>query len=171
MKKKRNSKNRRNFVAIPYNGTLTLGTLADNVVAIAALLSSVLGEDLYIISVDIYVSFRDTTGGEILLIVGLAHGDLTVTEILENLDAELTDPDDIIAKERARRPVRRFGVFNQVGAPEQGLNDGKKIRVPIRFSVGDGFNLNVFVVNRTGAALTTGGFLEFSGTIFGRWQR
>ncbi len=162
--------NRKNFVAIPFSASVTLGTLADDAIIAINALGANLGEDLYVISADIFAMVRDMTGGETPLEFGCAHSDLSVTEIDENLTAELTDPDDIIAKERARRPVRRIGLFNGVDTQIQ-WNDGNSKRVKIRFSIGNGFNLSLWVKNRSGAILTTGAVAEFSGTLFGRWQR
>ncbi len=170
-KKKRTGKNRRNFVAIPFEGLITLGTLGSNTVIAEPLLGSNFGEDIFILSVDMLATIRDHTAGETPLVVGLSHSDLTVTEVAEALAAEVTDPDDIIAKERARRPVRRFGVFNSMLNGDMQLGDGKLLRVPVKFSVGDGHDLDIFIVNKSGAALTTGSICVFSGTIFGRWQR
>ncbi len=170
MKKRKSSKNRKNFVAIPFTGQFALSTLLTDVVLTGPLFSSVFGEDIFIISVDCLWALRGHTAGETPLEFGFAHGDLSVTEIAEALNAELTDPDDIIAKERARRPVRRVGTFGgSIADPV--FNDGNSKRSTIKFSVGDGFALNAYLLNNSGATLTTGGILEFAGTLYGRWQR
>ncbi len=169
MTKKKSKKNRRNFVAIPFTGALALSTLADETVSKVAL-TAAFGEDIYIISVDITPSIRGHTAQEVPIFIGLNHGDLSVGEILEAINAELTDPDDIIAKERARRPVRKIGGFSGSLA-EPIINDGKKIRQKVGFSVGDGHTLDLWAKNQSGAALTTGGIIEFDGVIYGRWQR
>lgn len=169
-KKKQTGKNRKNFVAIPFEGLITLGTLGSNTVLAVPLLGSVFGEDIFIVSVDVLASIRGLTTTEGPLVLGLAHSNLTVAEVAEALAAEVTDPDDFIARERARRPVRRFGLFND-GSANQVINDGKMLRVPVRFSVGDNHDLDIFVMNRSGATLTTGAIIPFQGTIFGRWQR
>ncbi len=160
---------RKNFVAIPFAAGLTLSTLADGVVLAGAALAA-FGEDIFIVSMDLLWTLRGGTAGEGPIIVGVAHGDLTVTEIKEALEAELTDPDDIIAKERARRPVRRVGVFPGL-ATNESLEDGKKIRQKVKFSVGDTHTLNLFAQNNSGGALTGGQICNISGTIYGRWQR
>lgn len=169
MTKKKFKKNRRGFVAIPFNAILTLGALVTNAIVIVSTMGSVFGEDIYIISVDATWSLRNFTAAEGPVHVGYTHSDLSTTEVQENLDAELSNPDDIIAKERSRRPVRKVGTFSQ-GLTDQSLNDGKVLRSKIKFSVGDGFNLDVYAINR-GANLTTGGIIHVSGTIYGRWQR
>ncbi len=170
-KKKTKSRRRdRNFVAIPFANSLALSTLADEAV-ISAELMAAFGEDIFLISADFIFSLRGNAGGEMPIVVGIAHGDLSTTEVSEALSAEVTDPDDIIAKERARRPVRRIGTFAQGALTDQTLNNGVPIRQRILFSVGDGHTLDFWAANRSGAALTTGAIIEVQGTLFGRWQR
>ncbi len=166
---KKRSKNRRNFVAIPFVADVSLGALANAGVISIATLDAQFGEDIFIISVDCLFTIRGLTGTEVPIVVGFAHSDLTVGEIVEALGAELTDPDDIIQKERARRPVRRVGSISNVDPSN--LMDGKLIRQKIKFMVGDGHNLDFFAQNRSGAVLTTGATLTCDGTIYGRWQR
>jgi len=147
-----------------------LGTLADNTVVKTGLTPAAFGEDLFVISVDANWAIHDATPGDAPLEIGFNHGDLSVGEVEEALTAELTDPDDIIAKERARRPVRRAGQFILIAASES-LNDGRLLRTKCKFSVGDGHFLEGFVANHSGSAMTTGAICEIGGTIFGRWQR
>ncbi len=169
-KRRRRSTRRKGFVAIPFTAQMSLATLADAIVIAQNLLSATFGEDIFIISIDWIASIRNLTGGEVPLSLGLAHSDLSVTELAEGLDAEVTDPDDIIAKERARRPVRRLGVFSgNVG--DITLNDGRVTRTKVLLQVGDGHSLNVWIRNQSGSTLTTGAELEIGGTIFGRWMR
>ncbi len=168
-KKTRTGVNRKNFVAIPFSKSLPLGTLADETVIKTSLLNA-FGEDIFIMSIDCTFALREFSVNEAPLFFGYAHGDLTVAEILEAINAEVTDPDDIIANEFARRPVRKVGGF--VGDEVEPIyNDGKKVRQRIKFSVGDGHTIDVWVKNQSGAILTTGAILELDGVIFGRWQR
>ena len=160
----------RNFVAIPFSASVALLTLADNTAVVAGL-TAVLGEDLYVISVDGLWALRGAAGGEGPVYVGYAHGDLTVTEVKEALEAEVTDPDDLIARERARRPVRRSGIFPVLGSAPEVLKHGEAVRTPCKFSVGNDHALNLYAMNVSGATLTTGQIVECHGTIFGRWQR
>ncbi len=169
-KKRRNLRKNRNFVAIPFFSTITLSTLGDNVVLTDGLTNAFL-EDLFIISIDCLWSIRGLTAGEVPIVFGFAHDDLNVTEIAENLLAELVDPDDIITRERARRPVRKVGQFARSGLTEQQLNNGLMERTTIKFMIGDGHTMAGYVQNKSGAALTTGAIVELTGTIYGRWVR
>ncbi len=162
-------RSRKNFVAIPYKFTIALGTLANGIVI--SIPFQTLGEDLYIISVDAAWSLRNLTAGEGPISVGFAHGDYSVTEIKEALDAEVTDPDDKIAMERSRRQVRVVGSFPGLNT-EEVLNHGNKLRQKIGFSIGDGHFLQGWAQNDSGNAnLTTGANVLISGHIYGRWQR
>lgn len=170
MAKRRRGKRRRGFVAIPFSGDITLATLANSGVIMEDLLGSQLSEDLFCISVDICWAIKDLTAGEGPIDVGLCHNDLSVSEVAECLDVDLSDPDAIIERERARRPVRRSGKFSGV-ATEQTLNDGKEIRTKMKFTVGNGHCPAAWARNRSGAALTTGAIISYDGTLYGRWLR
>ncbi len=168
---RRRKRSRKGFQAIPFDVQFALGTLGSDVVLKLALVT--MGEDFFWLSVDCFWSIQSLTAAQGPIGVGIAHGDLTATEIGEALDAELADPDDIITRERARRPVRRAGMFrvNLNNEPEV-LNDGKVIRTRAKFSVGDGHALVAWARNQGGSALsTTSPVIELQGTIYGRWQR
>ncbi len=164
----RRRRRNRNFVAIPFVQQLALVTLSDGAVLSAAVMT--LGEDLFVISADCTFSLRDATATEGPITAGFAHGDLSDAEISEHLSANLTDPDDIIARERARRPVRKFGSFPGI-LSEETLNHGVPIRRPFKFSIGDGHTFDMWAYNQSGAALAGGTFLEAIGTLYGNWQR
>ncbi len=134
------------------------------------LLGNPFGEDIFVISIDGQWAMLDHTGGEGPIEVGFSHGDLSTTEIAECLVAELTDPDDIIQKERSRRPVRRAGTFHGLQAVET-LNDGKPIRTQMKISIGNGHDVGIWAANRDAATLTTGTVIVCDGTLYGRWQR
>ncbi len=164
----RKSRRRRNFVTIPFNASLTLGALADETVLSGAAFT--LGEDAYLISADLAIAVSGHSVNEGPYEVGVAHGDLTDAEILEAFNAEVTDPDDIIAKERARRPVRRYGQFSGQLANES-LGDHLPIRKKMKFSLGDGHTFDVWACNRSGSTFTSGIIIQFSGNLYARWQR
>ncbi len=164
------SSRRRNFVAIPFETVLTIGSLAAAGVVSSTALGASFGEDIFLLSMDCTYSLQANTPGNGPLQITCAHGDLTDAEVQEALASELTDPDDIIQKERARRPVRRIGIFPGILADEV-LADGTKIKTTLKFSVGDGHNLDLQAHNRDGGTRDTGGLVKVHGVLYGRWQR
>lgn len=162
-KRRRNS----NFVALPVDVSLALGTLGSGTVIASAMTN--LGQTRFrVISVDILWSMRGLTAGEGPLEVGIANNNLSVTEIGEMLDASPTSQTDIIAMERLRRPVRNSGVFAGLAANEA-LNDGRKMRTKLSTVLNEGVELAFYVRNKSGSALTTGGVIQCTGKVYGIW--
>ncbi len=159
----------RNFVALPVNDGITLATLADNAV-IKNTSPAILTEDLYMISTEIVVSLQGITVGEGAIIFGMADNDLTVAEIAENLTTDQLDPNDIIARERARRPVRVLGIFSAEVA-NRALNSGMPLKKRIKLTFGSAKGFCFFAFNRSGASLTTGAVISIDGVLYGRWLR
>ncbi len=162
------SRNRKGFFAMPYSASLPLGTLANEVVVKVNTHASSFTRDAYLISVDQYTSLHNNTAEEGPYQLGFAHGDLTVTEIKESLEAEPIDPSDIIAREQMRRPVRKMGMLPGLLASEV-LKNGEVTRTKLRFALGK--KALVFWTKNRGdtANLTTGTLIKISGTIYGRW--
>ncbi len=170
-RRKRNSK----FQTIPFAAEIDLATLAKDAVLATALIT--FGEEAFCISADTIWTVEDATEGEGPISVGWNHGDLSVTEIAEALAAEQADRDDIIANERARRPVRRVGSFD-LDETHQTLQSGDRISVNhdhpnrdrIRIRVGSGHSLQ-FWAKQDGqnANLTTGLRLGVQGNLYVVW--
>ncbi len=152
---------------LPINAQITLSTLADGV-AVTADLIQALTEDFYILSVDLSWALLEATAGEGPLQVGVAMGDLTVSEIVEAVTASPSGPDDIIAIERSRRPTRISGAFSGLNT-EEVLDDGHMIRTKCKFMLYDGKSFKAWCLNRSGAALTTGSLIRVTGRAYGRW--
>ncbi len=152
--------------AIPVSGIITLSTLASNTVIKTDLMT--LAEDYYWLSVDLEWSIRDQTPGEGPIEVGIAHSDYTVTEILENLAVNLTGPGNKVGQEQQRRLIRRSGTFPGTVESEV-LRDGTAIRTRAKFMLDGGEGPAFWALNRSGAALSGGAIVRFSGTMFGRW--
>ncbi len=133
-------------------------------------LPAAFGEDWYCHSVFANWSMRNHTAGEGPISIGYCHGDLSVTEVLEALTAEQTDPDDIIANERARRPVRKLGNFPGL-LSEETFRDGAMVRSGIGFVIGNDHQFECWALNNSAAVLTTGTILEIDGVMYGRWLR
>ncbi len=160
-------KSRKGFVAIPVSGAITLSTLADAAVLSNALIAA-LAEDFYLISADLMWQIRGLTPLEGPIQVGLSHGDYTDAEIAENLNSNLSDPGDKVEQEQQRRLVRKSGMFAGLLANEV-MNDGKPIRTKCRFLINDGKTIDIWAVNRSGSALTTGAIIRCDGMVYGRW--
>lgn len=144
---------------------LALGALASDDL-IAGNLSGTAIDAMYLISADLVVSLREHTVGEGGIVVGVAHGDYTDAEIEEWLEATSSfSKADMVAQEQGRRKCRTIGVFGGNNTWDT-LNDGKPIRVPLRFSISDGQTLKMWAYNEDTDALTTGTILEISGRIF-----
>ncbi len=165
MARKRRNRNR-NFVAIPFQVELAVTNLNAGSVVEAGILTTT--EDLFVISIDAMASLEAHTPGEGPIEWGYGHQDLTATEMSEALSAEQLTPEDIIANERGRRPVRRGGTFTGLNTAEV-LNDGKTIRTKFRRAVGER-GLSVYALNLDSNTLTAGSLINLNGTIYGRWQ-
>ncbi len=157
------------FQAIRFNAQTALSTLADAAVLQTVLTS--LAQDFYAVSADVFIGFRGATALEGPITFGFNNGDLSVTEVTETLDATVTSESDIIAKERLRRPVRRIGKVSDMHAGGgEGFNDGKAKRVKLHFNLANSIQIEGWVRNQSGAALTTGAIVEWQGTIYGYWR-
>lgn len=170
MMAKRRSKSRKGFVTIPFRAAISLGALDVAIVIKDDLFGNPFGEDIYVLSIDAVWTLEDHTARDASLTVGFCHDDLATAEVEECLTAELTDPDDIIQKERARRPVRMAGKFNGL-LTEETLNDGKFIRTPMRMSIGNDHDIGVWAQNTSQTIWTSGSRLKIEGRVYGRWQR
>ncbi len=170
-KRKARRRKNRNFVAIPFQTQLSLGTLGDQTVVRFSLLNGNLLEDLYIMSIDATLILREHTAGEGPLYTGFAHSDYSVAEIDEAIDVDgFLGPQLKIEQERARRLVRRWGTFRGLETDEIiARSDGGHRRYKVRWVQEDGANVQGWIQNSSGGALTTGTVLEVDGYIYGRW--
>ncbi len=168
VKRKRKYRYGSPITAIPFEHVLSLSTLGDNTIVKSEIIPAQMATGFYAISADISVVLRDATPGEGPISFGLAHGDLSTSEIVEALQAEVFDPSDIIARERARRPVRLLGQFPVLSADEA-LNHGDKQRLPLRFKVHQNNQVTSWALNKSGGTLTTGAQIEMIGVLYGRW--
>ncbi len=155
------------FQVLPVKTSIALLTLGNN----TAITSSItaLSDDFWVQSADLTWTLTFATPGEGPLMVGLNNGDLTATEIKEALEALPSSRSDIVNRERARRPVRKVGQFTSLLGSEV-LNDGQKVRTTIKMYLAEGVELEAFVFNASGAALTTGTFVDLYGNLYGEWR-
>ncbi len=147
---------------VRYTPSLALSTLG----SATALTSAIYGnaDGVYrIMSLSSVWALRGHTGGEGPLHVGYAHGDYTVTEIKEFMEsASAISIGNKILNEQANRQIRHVGTFNGL-LTEEVLNDGKPIKTRLNWAIPIGVNLNMFLYNDSGAALTTGSIVDCTG--------
>ncbi len=125
-------------------------------------------QECFLISMDVNMSLGTHIAGEGPLFVGVAHGDYSEAEILEWFQqSNGLSTGDLVTREQAKRLIREIGVFSGVGT-EEVMNDGKKIRVPLKFRLQDGVNLNLFTVNLSGATLTANSQINAVGKIYAK---
>lgn len=137
-----------------------LGTLAaETAIAVAALTS--LTERARVASMDLWMRFHALTAGEASrLIVGIAHGSMSMTEIAECLQSAGNTPVDIPASEEARRPLRLFGFALDPGAPAADTGGRLQGHFKVGLTAEEAVGVNLFVYNNGSTALTTGGLVD-----------
>ncbi len=156
--------------SVPFTEATALLTLASVTVLTGTVLP--LADNEYrVLTVNNLWSVRGNTVGEGPIVVGYAHGDYSVTEIKQSIEAEgmMTRGDKIVA-EQGNRLVRRVGVFAGSSATDQSLNDGKPIRTRLNWLIAEGKTLNAWAYNQSGASLTTGTILVMNGKATIKWQ-
>ncbi len=145
-------------------GGITLGTLANVTVVTSAILGAADGA-YRLMSLSQSWALKNLTVGEGPVTVGYAHGDYTVTEIKEAIEAGASiSIGNKIANEQANRLVRIIGSFS--GEAEEVLNDGKPMKIRLNWAIPIGTTVNIFAYNDSGAALTTGGIIEVTGPVW-----
>ncbi len=161
----------KNFVALPVEGSLALSTLANGSVIKANIMTGIVTEDLFVISADLEVTVDALTAGEgDPSSWGVSHSDYTATEIEEHQDVTLLGRGSKIEQERLRRLIRNGGMLHEdsLNATELVVKGTPK-RIKVRFMIQEGFALEIWLRNRSGAAFTTGASLKWFGTVYGKW--
>ncbi len=168
MPRKRKGWNPANKV-VPVQGSLATSTLA-NLVVVKAAIGGTGTQEYKCISTKLMLAMRDFTAGEGPITVGLAHGDYTVAEIEECLEAESAiDMSDMVAAEQAGRRVRRIAVFGQQAASVEIINDGRPVRTKLNWKTEGDVPVAIWIYNHSGSALSGGAVLEWVGTQFIRF--
>ncbi len=155
------------MVYLPFDVTIVLGTLVNDGSAASAL--QTLTQDFDIYGMRSTVTFSDVTAGEGPIEAGWAQAELTAAQIVENRNASPTSQWDVTANEQSKRKVRVFG--RSSGDANDSLNDGKPIWRKMFLKIPSGKPLaDLWVINRSGATLTTGQQVHFAGSVVGRWK-
>ncbi len=157
------------FVVIKQVNEVALLTLANQ--AIVKVDGLVLAQDFHHVSSDIVATLRGMTANEGPVDYGIAQAELTVAQIAEALDASPTSENDVTAIERTRRRVRMMGTFERSPDEDQTTNNGRFKRQKLFLRIPAGQEMPaMWVRNRSGAALTTGGLAEFQQKNYGHWK-
>ncbi len=154
------------FQVLPVSFSSGFSGLADLTVITNPLFA--INDDFWVQSADLTWSIGGHTEDQGSVNVGLALGDLSVTEIKEALEALPVSRSDIIARERARRPIRKVGTFPGLESDES-LNDGRPIRTTVKMYLAEGVDLNAYVYNTSGGSLTAGTY-RCLGNVYGQWK-
>ncbi len=162
-------KKRSYIVRIPVSQDVSLGTLAPNTVTGTAITGASNTEAMWVVAATLSWTIINHTAGEGPLRFGLNHSDLSAAEIRECLDASPLGRGDIIANERARRPVRMAGSFPGLLSTES-VNDGVPIKTKINLLIQHDKSLNFWIENRDGSNLTTGTVVKVDGFLWVRWM-
>lgn len=166
MPPKGRKRNRAGFRALRFQESLVLGALGNDLVISGDLLGNVT-DKLYLISLDLVCALKNLTAGQGPIAVGIAHGDYSVTEILEWFQSTGMLGGDQISIERSRRKIRDIGIFNGLSS-EESLNHGNKFRVRAKFVVEGAESVNLWALNLSDATLTTGAIVDAYGKAFVR---
>jgi len=156
----------RTLVYLPFNVDINLGTMTDNQLIPEGL--QTLTQDFDVVGVKAAVSFTGVTAGEGPIEAGWNQAELTGAQVIEQRDASPTSQWDVLANEQSKRKVRMFGTSSGLN---DSLNDGKPIWRKMFLRVPAGKTLcDLYVLNRSGATLTTGQVAHFQGAVVGYWK-
>ncbi len=134
--------------------TPVLASLADNTVVKSD--GPTVNERTLVTSIEAVYSIFNFTATEGPVIFGLAHSDYTVAEILEYLsNAGSWNEGSKIEQERARRKIRRVGVFKGLATDEK-FADGRSVKTKLNWILLQGQTVAVWAWNKSGGTLTTG---------------
>ncbi len=156
-----------NYRKVQIDEQLGLTTLATKLALVAVIVAGAT-DKIRISSVKLNCVWDDMTGTggtaneDGPLLIGVAHGDYTVTEVKEFIEASSSvDFDDKIAAERSRRLIRVIGTLSAMQISDPANGGLRKIK--LNWVLGEASTLNIFAFNTGGSALTTGSQLSVSG--------
>ncbi len=156
-----------------FTSTIVLGNVGLGALATATLVSGSLvaaSDEAYrAISVDLTWSMAEHTAQQGPIMVGIAHGDYSDTEIEEWLEATAAiNRGDLIAKEKASRRCRHVGTFSGLSSSES-LFDGRIKRTKLGWAMTTGKTLKVWGYNLDADILTTGSLVKANGRMYLRY--
>ncbi len=149
--------------------TITLGTLASATALLADGGGVSMADDFRILKTEYYVGLNETiAAGDGPIFFGICDGELTITEIAEQLNQ--TGPlnrNDNARSEQAMRPIWLLEVFGPNS--EQGQGNWRKGECKPRWTFSNPEGWNWFAFNQSGGVLVTGNVLRFRAKSFGVW--
>ncbi len=159
--------NSQNYRKVQIEEQMGLTTLATKT-ALAAVIVGAPNDTVRVSSVKLNNVWDDMTGTggtaneDGPLLIGVAHGDYSVTEIKEFLEASTSiDFGDKIAAERTRRLIRVIGTLSAMQISDPANGGLRKIK--LNWLLEEGSTLNIWAFNTGGSSLTTGSQLNVSG--------
>ncbi len=149
---------------------MTLSTLASvAVIEDAAKTDTARAQGVRVKKMKIAVSYQGKTEGEGPLLVGVAHGNLSVTEIAEALNSDPQGQDQTVPMEQAQRTVMPIALIPAVGVGGNGVPlELDDVRFPWK-EVKEGTDITMWTQNLDTGALTTGTIVECHMTLLQEW--
>ncbi len=160
-KRKGRRPNFQNFRKVICFDTLALGTLAAEKVTAEVFIMSNATDKIRVSSIRTKFIWDEAVDQEGPIMFGVSHGDYTVVEIEEFIEAVgAVQFGDKIAAERSRRLIRILGVLStdEKADPQSGFTTTK-----LNWTLGEGKTILFWAFN-LGGTLTTGGLLRASGS-------
>lgn len=152
---------------IGYSQSLTsLGTLAATT-ALSCTGAPALTEDFRVTKLDYWMAVDGLAGGERIL-VGMADGELSISEIEEALESGPIDRNDNAVLEQSHRPVWPLEILQGTSTVVEGKTVAQGSVTP-RWTFGDADSWEWWVYNLESGALTTGADLKIFTKWFGVW--
>ncbi len=150
--RRRNSRrNMRNYLKGNVNESLSLGTLAQGAL-VSDLWDESVNEKSICTSIKCTWSLDNLTGSQGPIEFGVAHSDYSDAEILEVIsNTGSWDSGDKISQERAKRLVRKIGVFvseENAGTIDVRFNDGRSVRTKLNWKLATGDTLRMWALNK-----------------------
>lgn len=145
----------------------TLGTLGAALALIVA--TKVVTTNFRLIKAEGWLHWQDATTEEGPLMIGIARGNLTVTQIKEALDSDVLSPASTEANEQAMRPIFLFD--EMLKADVASTKHSAYVSKTIRWTFTENVGFQLFCFNINTGALTTGSSIRGRMKYYGVWVK
>lgn len=165
-KRKYGRRRRQRLEYLQVDMTHAAGTTAARDVSASIHPTPFLDPGVWAIRTKLLWSTNNFTVGQGPIEVGICHADYSAAEIEECLEAQgAWKESDKIEQEKARRLVRRVGVF-PLRSSGEALNQGMPVYTTLNFKIEEGATITLWMKNlSTTEGLTTGGIVSINGTM------